>query len=202
MSIDSCNWQANFTCMVAVEDLIIPNNYSLTIHFSVKTSDPALQNLAFERLKFWVLQVLNNSIIIHDQHSNYVNFLKQLSNNFVDLPVDPADYYLVQAIWTKLNKITDGHLEVSVIELASELSDGVNFVADGSEAFILDQEGVLAKHQWWNSPTPKTNLHQDYSPWKQFGLDFNQEPLTKTKKSARIIRVKNFNPTLVKNSEN
>ncbi len=202
MSIDSCNWKTTITSMVVVDNLIVPNHYDISLHFSVKTPDPLLQNIAFDRIKFWIMQVLNNSVLIHDQHPQYTSFMNLLQNNFVDLPVDPADYYLVQAVWSKLTKITGGNVDISVVELSSDLSDGVCFVADGSELSVLDIDGVSKKHQWWNSDTPKTNLHQDYVPWKQFGLDFNQESLTKSKKPARIIRVKNFNPTLVNTSEN
>lgn len=200
---DNCNWKTTFACMVAIDGFLVINHYDLTIHFSVKDPEPTLQNIAFDRIKFWVNNVLGNSIVLCDENPKYP-LLKELhQNNFVELPVDPADYYFVQAIWCKLNKITNGIIDVSLIELTSDLSDGVCFGADGLEVSVLDREGHPKNKCWWNSETPKTNLQQDYIPWKQFGLDYAQESLTKSKKSARIIKVKNFNPTLVKNnSEN
>lgn len=199
--IDNCNWKTTIACMVAIDGFMVINHYDITIHFSVKDPNPELQNIGFDRIKFWVNNVLSNSIIISDSNPKY-NILKELhQNNFVELPVDPVDYYLIQAIWCKLNKITNGIIDVSVIELTSDLSDGVCFIADGAEVGVLDREDHPKKKCWWYSETPKSNLQQDFVPWKEFGLDFNQKPLTKSKKPARIIKVKNFNPTLVKNSE-
>lgn len=201
MILDSCNWKTHFSCLVYVEDFLVVNDYNLTIHFSVKDPDPLLQNIAFDRIKFFSNNILNGSIMVCDENPKY-DLLRQINhNNYIELPVDPADYYFIQAIWKKLNKITNNVIDVSVVELSSSLSDGVCFVSTGDEADVLDKPGFPANRCWWNSETPKTNLQQDYVPWKQFGLDFNQEPLTKTKKSARIIKVKNFIPTLVKSSE-
>lgn len=198
--IDNCNWKTNFTCMVAIEGFLVINHYDLTMHFSVQDPDPVLQNVAFDRIKFWINNILGNSIMLCDENPKYAQLRELHQNNFIELPVDPADYYLVQAIWCKLNKITNGVIGVSEIEITSDMSDGVCFVADGNEIEILDREGYPKNKCWWHSETPKTNMQQDYIPWKQFGLDFAQESLTKPKKSARIIKVKNFNPTLVKNN--
>jgi hypothetical protein len=198
---DPCGWDCTVRNLVLLNDLLISNTYDIELTFSMLTENIDKQNMAFERVKFFMMKQFNQSLIVSTSEEHH-NSLRFLTNNVITLPQEIADFYMTNALWIKLNTITEGHMSIGMLELRSEIGDGVIFKASEHDATALDELVADPKKAWWHSKDPNTNDWQEFVPWKEYGLSFRSKALTQDKKPAKIIKVKNFNPVLIKNSDN
>ena len=63
MSIDDgMQWRTRFTNIVLVGNKMYPNDTEIKITFQPKTNDAQTQNLTFEKYKYFLVKVLQNSM--------------------------------------------------------------------------------------------------------------------------------------------
>ena len=91
MSIDDgMQWRTRFTNIVLVNNKMYPNDTEIKVTFQPKTNDAQTQNLTFEKYKYFLVKVLQNSMFIQKNEKHY-NFFKQFNINnrkfWLTLPV-------------------------------------------------------------------------------------------------------------------
>ena len=195
--MDICKHTLGFATVIALDNLLIPNVYELTYSFRVKTVDFEEQNVAFNRIKHFLEDRVNNSLVLSVHNSKYKTLAK-LANPIVDLPCDPMDFPFACAIFKKLQAITEGKFEVQTLQMKSIVGDNVEYILtaddeDEMEMFLAD---MPADRVWWDDNGPNINKTQPYITWEPVGLEW-VEPKAKKDKSAKIARVIQFNPTIV-----
>ena len=198
--MEFCKFETEFTAITVMEKAFLPNMFSVGVTFTVNEIDPTQQNVAFQRIKHFIENEMNFTMIINKGNSMFKNLIKQ-QNKVVLLPNDSPDWVLCCALNLKLNAIAEGRFVVNLVELSSAIGDHVTYYADWERKDLLESvlEDLPKADQWWTNPAVAFNRHQEFNSWEELGLVWN---LTKQDKKANMGTIIQFNPTVVKGGLN
>lgn len=183
-----------FQAGVYFEDAFSMNMYSLSICMDVETDSIREQNIAMERIKYFLAESLESSIFVNQAETKLIEKYTTCGFKVCTLPNDPYDQIVTIMLLVKLNAIAEGRLIVTDITLGSQLSDEVNFMYD------LDSPlGPFEELGWWVDPNPiisdivKTNkkdkivklFNPNTSAWAE--IDLLWKEVSSTISSPEII---------------
>lgn len=137
-----------FLAAVHFEGSFIMNNYDVTLTMNVETGSIKEQNIAMDRIKYFVHEILENVIFIQDVETRAIERYQAAGMKVCALPEEPYDQIITMMLLYKLNAICEGRLVVTDIQLNSMLSDDVGFLYDTEE---LEIEHPY-KQGWWTDP--------------------------------------------------
>jgi len=137
------------------------NLYEIDLHFNVETENIKEQNIALERIKFYLSGCLENSIFIHDKETDAIEKYMGANLKVSTLPEEPYDQIVGIMLMSKLNAITEGRLVISDISISSRMSDGVSCMYS-----IEENLGPFKDKDWWSENNTKINDYK-YSPKNQ-----------------------------------
>lgn len=187
-----------FQAGVYFEGNFLMNVYDLSVSMEVETASIREQNIAMDRIKYFLQECLANSIFVHESEKKVAEKYIQAGLKVCTLPEEPYDQIITLLLLLKLNAITEGRLTVTDLSLVSELSDEVRFNYSIEET----ENQPYGTDGWWSdssvsiSDTPKINKKDKivklvkHSDWSVVELDWKEKP----KSSAEII----FTPELDK----
>jgi len=182
-----------FQAGVYFEGNFIMNIYALSLVMEVETSSIKEQNIAMDRIIYFLSECLSNSVFVQSTEKKAIEKFTQADIKVCTIPDEPYDQILAIILIMKLNAITEGKLSVTDIVLSSELSDGVKFIYDietaannpfGKKGWWLESSTVMAEVE----KTPKKEKIVrliKHSDWVVAGLDWEE----KAKKSGEIMFV-------------
>lgn len=208
-------WQCEFSATVVSNKEIIPNYFSVEVYFSSLTDDVIIQNIGFERIKYFMYELAQHSIIISRSNTKILKSLtKYIESNIITLPTEPDDQVFLWCMYKKLNKILDGNFNLQEMKLASIIGENVQYHYNGNTNGIesLDDtwtDGKDVYQFWYNRADMATydNIISDHKTkklytgkqdWTDLNLDWQTENefLAKIKKAktqqAKIIKPKKF----------
>lgn len=180
-----------FSTGVHFEGTYYINTFDLTLTMSVETSSIREQNIALDRIKYFLYECLENSVMVDSNDKKAIDKYTAAGMKVCSLPEEPYDQIVLLIVATKINAITEGRLLLTAIELKSHLSDEVSFVYD-FETIILTNPH---KKGWWMDSTTNisdikfTNKKEKIvklvkpSDWGNAQLDWQE----RTVKSTEII---------------
>jgi hypothetical protein len=152
--INCFHWESTFDATVVIDDCVYPNNYNVKVSFIPKVSDIKLQNNSFERIKYILNNICENSVIISPK-SNLQSVFFKMPINKVLVPGDPYDQLLGICLYHKFNSIAGKFIHFESLTVDSKLGDNVQYtVDDGSyenrnlpsnDKWISD----VIKEAWW-----------------------------------------------------
>jgi len=120
--------------------------YSFNVFIEILTDDPYEQSVALERMKYFIDEVVTNSVFIESTESKAIDAFTGLGMKVCVLPIEPYDQAISIALLLKLNAITEGKFNITNMAFKSQLSDDVEYLVD-----IEDEVEVYAtKNNWWN----------------------------------------------------
>lgn len=166
----------NFISGIVFKDQYISNIYNVTVHIVTATNDANEQNIAYERLRYWVDHVIADSVLISDS-SSMLAAHQATNRRILSLPEEPVDQLIGIMLYLKLNAITQGRLIITDVELASTTGDDVTYIHSEGENI-----GSLEGPGWWNDTRPCwTNVKKkgkvvnlDRAPeWADLELDWH-----------------------------
>lgn len=137
------------------------NIYDIDLHFNVETENIKEQNIALERIKFYLTACLENSIFVHEKEEDAIEKYMAANLKVSILPEEPYDQIVGIMLMTKLNAITEGRLVISDINISSRMSDGVSCMYS-----IEENLGPFHLKDWWSENNTKINDYK-YSPKNQ-----------------------------------
>jgi hypothetical protein len=138
-----------FQAGVYFEDAFSMNMYNLSVCMDVETDSIREQNIAMERIKYFLAESLESSIFVNQDEKKLIEKYTSCGFKVCTLPNDPYDQIVTIMLLVKLNAITEGRLIVTDITLGSQMSDEVNFMYD------LDSSlGPFEELGWWVDPNP------------------------------------------------
>jgi hypothetical protein len=140
-----------FQAGVYFQGTFVMNLYDLTVYMDVNTDSIREQNVAMERIKYFLNSCLENGIFIQDTENKIIEKYHNAGFKLSTLPEEPYDQIIALLLLVKLNAITDGKLSITDIILGSRLSDNVKFSCD-----LESPIGPFAEPGWWSSNTPST----------------------------------------------
>lgn len=152
--------QRNFDLQMGVHftGVFYLNLYDIDLHFNVETENVKEQNIALERIKFYLSHCLENSIFVHDKEEDAIERYMSANLKVSVLPEEPYDQIVGIMLMTKLNSITEGRLVITDVSISSRMSDGVSCMQS-----IEDNLGPFIDKDWWSENNTKINSYK-YSP--------------------------------------
>ena len=194
--MEFCKFRANFVALTVVENALLPNSFEVNVTFTVNDPSAYAQNIAFQRIKHFLNNELNCTVIMQKTSSIY-KAMQKLQNKIVVLPDDGPDWVLSCALAFKLNAIVEGRFTIEEVEVSSSLGDNISYFAEWDRKELLAEivNDLPAADRWWNTPDINVNRFQKFSTWKALGLDWQ---LTKTEPDAKINKVIQFTPKVLK----
>lgn len=128
------------------------NIYEIDLYCNVETESIREQNIALERIKFFLNHCIESAILVEESKSNVIQDYINAGLKVCTLPEEPYDQIIGIMLMTKLNAIAEGRLLVCDISISSRLSDGVSCCHDISENI-----GPFYENGWWNESNTKIN---------------------------------------------
>ena len=126
------------------------NMYDVDVFFSVETSSIREQNIALDRMKFFLAETLSNSIFIQNTEESTIEKYLLADLKVCTLPEEPYDQIIGIMLMCKLNAIAEGRLEITDISITSEMSDGVTV----SHSFD-ENMGPFSEDGWWSDSSTR-----------------------------------------------
>jgi len=146
-----------FQAGIHYENKMLMNVYSLTVTIYVEIDSPQEQNIAMERIKYFLNDCLENSVFINEKEKKAIDKYVHANIKVCTLPAEPYDQIVIEALLLKLNAITENRFVVTEVILSSKMSDGIKFFSD-----IEDMDPVFDQNDaWWFNPnTSISNLNR------------------------------------------
>lgn len=174
----------SFQAGVYFEGEFMMTNYDLALKMEVETASIKEQNIAMDRIHYFLNECLANSIFVQDAEKKVIEKYLQADIKVCTLPEEPHDQIITILLLLKLNAITEGKLTITEISLISDLSDDVKFLYDIDTAVDhpFGNKGWWADYSTSISDVIKTNkkdkivrLVKNNSDWAVVGLDWEQK---------------------------
>jgi len=138
-------YSTTFTAGVFYDSQLLINHYRLTVSFTTVSDDPDNQNIALDRIKYFVHRQLESSVFVNDSNQEQCQRLSAAAVRITTLPEEPVDQIVGVMLHCKLNAIVEDQMIITEIELASELGENISYLHDDKESL-----GPLALTGWWN----------------------------------------------------
>lgn len=179
-----------FQAAVRFEENFYINLYDFTLSMLVETENIREQNIAIERLDYFIHSVLENSVFVCKQETKAIDAYEKAGIKVCTTPEEPYDQIISFIILLKLNAIMENKLYITDMIFGSKLSDGIKFSVVPEIA-----SNIFKEDAWYNSPCSniksieKTTKSKDkvvklfqYNDWADIGLSWKE----KSKNSDRL----------------
>jgi hypothetical protein len=137
----------SFTAGVFDGEHMEMNNYSLKLYMTTTSNDTQAHNIAFSRMKHFILNEIDSSIIISNDETEQIFAYLNAGLDVTTLPSAPVDQIVGIMLYYKLNAIAEKHLTITGIEINSMLGSGVTYTHNDDEV-VTD----LDIPSWWLTP--------------------------------------------------
>lgn len=137
-----------FSSGIIYDDEFVINDYIVTVHLTTATSNTIDQNIAYERIKYWINFVLANSIIMNHEYAFKDTWLAT-GQRILLLPDEPVDQLVGMMLFLKLSAIVQDNFVITDIEISSIVGDDMCYIHSES-----DNLGPMEQRGWWNDPKP------------------------------------------------
>lgn len=178
-----------FQAGVYFEGEFLMTTYDLVLKMEVDTASIKEQNIAMDRIYYFLHECLGNSIFVQDSEKKVIEKYMQADIKVCTLPDEPYDQIITILLLLKLNAITEGKIHINEISLKSDLSDDVKFVYDidtvvnhpfGNKGWWSDSATTISDIIKTNKKDKIVRLIKHHSDWANVGLDWEQKQHTTT----------------------
>jgi len=181
-----------FQAGVYFEGEFLMTVYELSLRMEVDAASIKEQNIAMDRIHYFLHECLGNSIFVQDSEKKAIEKYLQADIKVCTLPEEPYDQIITILLLLKLNAITEGKLHITDISLMSGLSDDVKFVYNienivnhpfGNKGWWADCNTNMSDLTKTSKKDKIVRLIKQHSDWNKVGLDWEQ----KEHKTTEII---------------
>jgi hypothetical protein len=168
--MDSFVLPQEFSCTLIENNLIIPNNYSISLF--IEPIFPVTNNIdiGFRKLKHFFNNKLRNSIFINKDNI-LLNSFTDIENNLVILPAEPYDFYVASIILAKTKTITKDYFDIYQISLDSTFGEHIKYSVEDPIESGLNIDGDF----WWNHDHDGTG-HGESNCWDSLQIRSRFQP--------------------------
>ena len=162
-------YDLHFNAGVYYDGNTVINNYSLRLWMITNTDQAKDQNTAFERMKYFVYNHVDNTMFINvDEHEQCARFL-QAGLSITTMPGEPVDQLIGIMLYHKLNAIMEQRMTIVETELSSAQGQAMTYLhSEGESTLGVDPPA------WWLS----TDLaHSDFA-WPESGKIVSMQTTT------------------------
>lgn len=140
-----------FSAGIVFEGVYNINQYMLKIRMYTNSDDHHEQNVAYERVKYWIHNVLDSSVIVQQDIENLQAFVAT-GQRVITVTEAPVDQIIGIMLYSKLNAITQDRLIITDVHISSVMGDGMTYLHNENESV-----GPFAEDGWWQDPRPVFN---------------------------------------------
>lgn len=141
-------YNITFPAAAWFEGELMMTNYTLALKLLTQTMDPQDQNIALERIKYFLLNELHSTIFINQTDDERAEIFTDVGLNVTTLPEEPVDQVVGIMLFYKLNAIMEGRMKITELVLSSEAGDSIEYFHSENE--ITD---LFPESGWWHEPT-------------------------------------------------
>lgn len=152
------------------------NHWNLNLDLVTVSDDSDQHNTAYERMKYWIGRVLDDSMLIA-QDDPALEDVSRINGRVIVLPDEPVDQIVGIMLYLKLNAIMENRMIVAATEIWSTQGDQTSYIHMAGENLGPD----LSQDGWWSDPRPIWSMNKprgtgnvvslDRPPeWKDYGL--------------------------------
>jgi len=135
-----------FQSAIFYEKTFLINSYTAFLTISIETEDPREQQIAVDRIGYWLTYILQNSVLIQEDEQEQIMKYSYAGMGVCTLPDEPYDQLVAMILMLKFNAITENKIIVTNLILKSMLSEGVRYTMD-----LEDAESSYGEADgWWN----------------------------------------------------
>jgi hypothetical protein len=134
-----------FTAGVYWDDQLLMNQYVIKLYMITNSSNADVQNIAYERLKYFVYREMANTIFVNQAHEEQCRLLTAAGLKITTLPAEPVDQLIGIMLYCKLNAVMEEHMIINEIELSSELGESMSYLHAADESL-----GPFDTPGWWH----------------------------------------------------
>ena len=127
---------------------LMMTNYTLSLNLLTLTMDPQDQNIALERIKYFLLNELHSTIFINQTDDERAEIFTDVGLNVTTLPEEPVDQVVGIMLFYKLNAIMEGRMKVTELVMSSEAGDSIEYFHSENE-----HTDLFPETGWWHEPT-------------------------------------------------
>lgn len=141
-----------FQAGVQFSDEFFMNTYTLDMQFNVETESIREQNIALERIKYFLNEQLEHSVMCDSTKEESISKFIEAGLKVCTLPEEPYDQIVGIMLLTKINSITEGRLVATDITIGSRMSDNVSCLYS-----VEENAGPFLLKGWWKDNSPSIN---------------------------------------------
>ena len=134
-----------FTAGVYWEGQMLMNRYLVGLYMITNSSDAAVQNIAYERLKYFVYNEMNSTVFVSSEHQDQCRALIAAGLKITTLPAEPVDQLIGIMLYSKLNAVMEDHIIISEVEISSDLGENMVYLHSADESL-----GPYEGPGWWH----------------------------------------------------
>lgn len=141
-------YNITFPAAAWFEEELMMTNYTVALNFLTQTLDPRDQNIALDRVKYFLINELHSTIFINQAEVERAEAFTDVGLNVTTLPEEPVDQVVSIMLYYKLNAIMEGRMKITELVMSSDAGDGIEYFHNENEHTDLFPESG-----WWHEPT-------------------------------------------------
>ena len=175
-------YDLHFNAGVYYNSNTILNNYSLRLWMITNTELAADQNTAFERMKYFVYNHVDNTMFIDRAEQEQCAKFLQAGLSITTMPGDPVDQLIGIMLYHKLNAIMEQRMTIVETELSSSQGQAMTYLHSegentlGVEAPAWWQNADLAHSDFALPESEKVVSMQTTTAWRDLDLAWSELP--------------------------
>ena len=175
-------YDLHFNAGVYYNSNTILNNYSLRLWMITNTELAEDQNTAFERMKYFVYNHVDNTMFIDRAEQEQCSKFLQAGLSITTMPGDPVDQLIGIMLYHKLNAIMEQRMTIVETELSSSQGQAMTYLHSeeentlGVEAPAWWQNADLAHSDFALPESEKVVSMQTTTAWRDLDLAWSELP--------------------------
>ena len=209
------SWTTKWNSIVLMGESLVPNEFEMIINFDPNNDDADQQEVAFERMRFIINGIMNNSILANVDNPLSAKLHNDYKSMVVTLPGEPGDQLLGYVLMCKLNSVLDNVAVVEGLSISSRLGDNVRNWADSEDVphlpFLHDNriKDLTGDQPWWFrsdagcsdvviATKKKITVIKDQMLWEEIDLGWQPKPKKKVdSEPAQVINFPGWKPKVI-----
>lgn len=143
------DYETGFLAAIYWEQKVLFNRYYLTIKMRTVSMDSTEHNIALDRIKYLVDDVMANSVFVSEEDKSVIKKLESAGIKVISLPTIPVDQIVGMMLFSKITAVMEDHMEIGQISISSDLGSGIVYHQDSTESV-----GPFESAGWWQDPEP------------------------------------------------
>lgn len=136
-----------FESAVHFENKFMINFYNIDLQMEIHTEDAREQNIAIERVSYFINSYIENCIFVHNEDTKAIKKYEDAGIRVLTVPKEPYDQIIGLILLLKFNAIMENKVVITDIVIHSKLSSNIKFYTQ------IEETEEFVGNDWWNDAT-------------------------------------------------